>query len=204
MRKPEQELADIKSMMERSTRFLSLSGLSGILAGTYSIVAAALAYFWIYYPEAPFGNQISGIQEKQTLNKLVGTALVVLLLAVGTAWFLSRKKSKRNAHKFWTPAGKRFVQALFIPVLTGLVFCLALILQGYTLFLASATLIFYGLGLLNASHFTLSDIKYLGFCQLVLGLIAALFPGYGLLLWALGFGLFHIIYGTLMYLKYDR
>ena len=204
MRKPEQEIADIKSMMEQSTRFLSLSGLAGILAGAYSLAAAALAYFWIYYPEVPFGNQMNGIQEEHTINKLVSMALVVLFLAVGTAWFLSRKKSERNAHKFWTPAGKRFVQALFIPVLTGLVSCLALILNGFTVFVAPATLIFYGLGLLNASHFTLSDIKYLGFCQLVLGLIAAFFPGYGLLLWTLGFGLFHIIYGTLMYLKYDR
>lgn len=204
MRKPEQELADIKSMMEQSTRFLSLSGLAGVLAGTYALAASALAYLWIYYPEAPYGNQIFEILVEQTLNKLIVTALVVLCLAVGTAWFLSRKKSERNAHKFWTPAGKRFVQALFLPVLTGAVFCLALILHGYTVLVAPATLIFYGLGLLNASHFTMSDIKYLGFCQVALGLIAAIFPGYGLLLWALGFGSLHIIYGALMYLKYDR
>ena len=204
MRKPEQELAEIKSMMERSTRFLSLSGLAGILAGVYALLAAGLTYFWIYYPGAPFGNQNSLIQEEQILNKLVSTALLVLCIAVGTAWFLSRRKSEQKAQQFWTPAGRRFVLALFIPVVTGAIFCLALTLQGQFAFVAPATLIFYGLGLLNASHFTLSDIRYLGFGQLILGLFTGFFPDYGLLLWTLGFGFLHIIYGTLMYLKYDR
>jgi hypothetical protein len=204
MRKPEQELAEIKSMMERSTRFLSLSGLAGILAGVYALLAAGLTYFWIYYPGAPFGDKNSLIQEEQILNKLVSTALLVLCLAVGTAWFLSRRKSEQKAQQFWTPAGRHFVLALFIPVVTGAIFCLSLTLQGQFAFVASATLIFYGLGLLNASHFTLSDIRYLGFGQLILGLFAGFFPDYGLLLWTLGFGFLHIIYGTLMYLKYDR
>jgi hypothetical protein len=204
MRKPEQELAEIKSIMERSTRFLSLSGLAGILAGIYSLLAAGLAYLWIYYPGAPYGYEISAIQEEKTRNNLVSTALLVFCLAVGTAWFLSRRKSEQNSHKFWTPAGKRFVLALFIPVVTGAAFCLALILQSQFAFVAPATLIFYGLGLLNASHFTMSDIRYLGFGQLILGLFAGFFPNYGLLLWAFGFGFLHIIYGTLMYLKYDR
>jgi len=203
MRKPEQELAEIKSMMERSTRFLSLSGLAGILAGVYALLAAGLAYFWIYYPGAPFGDQITGIKE-QTLNKLVIMALLVLCLAVGTAWFLSRRKSEQKAQQFWTPAGRRFVLALFIPVVAGAAFCLALTVQGQLALVAPATLIFYGLGLLNASHFTMSDIRYLGFGQLIPGLFAAFFPHYGLLLWAFGFGFLHIIYGTLMYLKYDR
>jgi len=204
MRKPEQELADIKSMMERSTRFLSLSGLAGILAGIYALLAAGLAYLWIYYPRAPFGGEISGIQEEPILYKLVSMALLVLCLAVGTAWFLSRRKGEQNAQRLWNPAGRRFVMALFIPVITGAAFCLALILHEQFQLLAPATLIFYGLGLLNASHFTLSDIKYLGFGQLILGLFAGFFPDYGLLLWTLGFGFLHIIYGTLMYLKYDR
>jgi hypothetical protein len=204
MRKPEQELAEIKSMMERSTRFLSLSGLAGILAGVYALLAAGLTYFWIYYPGVPFGNQNSLIQEEQILNKLVSTALLVLCLAVGTAWFLSRRKSEKKAQQFWTPAGRRFVLALFIPVVTGAIFCLALTVQGQFVFVAPATLIFYGLGLLNASHFTLSGIRYLGFGQLLLGLFAGFFPNYGLLMWSFGFGFLHIIYGTLMYLKYDR
>ncbi|WP_339878883.1 hypothetical protein [uncultured Algoriphagus sp.] len=204
MRKPEQELAEIKSMMERSTRFLSLSGLSGILAGTYALIAAGMAYIWVYYPEMPFGSNISEIKQEDILGKLLATGAVVLLLSIGTAWLMSQSKSRKKAHKFWTPASKRFIQALFIPVVVGGIFCLALLLKEHYGVVAPATLIFYGLGLLNASTFTLNDIKYLGYCQVVLGLIAAFLPGYGLILWAVGFGVLHVIYGAMMYYKYDR
>ena len=204
MRKPEQELAEIKAMMERSTRFLSLSGLSGILAGTYALIAAGLAYAWVYFPEMPYGSNISAIRQENILEKLLLAGAIVLLLSIGTAWFMSQSKSKKKAHKFWTPASKRFIQALFIPVVVGGLFCLALLSRGHFGIVAPATLIFYGLGLLNASTYTLNDIKYLGYCQLVLGVISAFFPGYGLILWAIGFGVLHIIYGSMMYYKYDR
>ncbi|MEB2775116.1 hypothetical protein SYJ56_07345 [Algoriphagus sp. D3-2-R+10] len=204
MKKPEQELAEIKSMMERSTRFLSLSGLSGILAGTYALIAAGMAYAWIYYPNMPFGTNINAISQDDIFGKLLATAVIVMLLSIGTAWVMSLSKSKKKAHKFWTPASKRFIQALFIPVVVGGLFCLAIMSRGYLAIAAPATLIFYGLGLLNASNFTLNDIKYLGYCQLLLGIISAFFPGYGLILWAIGFGVLHIIYGTMMYYKYER
>lgn len=204
MRKPEQELAEIKSMMERSTRFLSLSGLSGILAGTYALIAAGMAYTWIYYPNMPYGSTIDEISQEAVLPKLLITATVVLLLSIGTAWLMSQSKSKKKSHKFWTPASKRFIQALFIPVVAGGIFCLALLAKGNFEIVVPATLIFYGLGLLNASTYTLNDIKYLGYCQLVLGLISAFLPGYGLILWAIGFGVLHVIYGAMMYYKYDR
>lgn len=204
MKKPEQELAEIKSMMERSTRFISLSGLSGILAGTYALIAAGLAYSWIYYPNPPYGSRINDILDTSTLTKLAITALVVLTISITTAWVLSRRKSARNSSRLWTPASKRFVKALFIPLVIGGLFCLALLSRGFTIIIAPATLVFYGLALINASHFTLSDIKYLGYTQLILGTISAFFPGYGLILWAMGFGVMHVIYGAVMYYKYDR
>jgi hypothetical protein len=204
MRKPEQELAEIKSMIERSTRFLSLSGLSGILAGTYALIAAGLAYAWIYYPNPPYGFRTTYVLDAETLSKLLVTACVVLIISIATAFILSQQKSQRNSSKVWSPAGKRFIKALSIPLVVGGIFCLALFFRGYTIIVAPATLIFYGLALINGSHFTLSDIKYLGYCQLGLGLLSAFFPGYGLIFWALGFGVLHIIYGAMMHYKYDR
>lgn len=204
MNRPEQELADIKSMMERSTRFLSLSGISGILAGTYALIAAGLAYAWIYFPEVPFGSNFNQISEEGIVSKLLILAICVLAVSIGTAWVFSQKKSKKKAHKLWSPASKRFIQALFIPVAIGGIFCLALVSRGYLGIVAPTTLIFYGLGLLNASHFTHNEIRNLGYCQLGLGVLSSFLPGFGLILWALGFGVMHIIYGTMMYYKYDR
>lgn len=203
MKKPEQELAEIRSMMERSTRFLSLSGLSGILTGTYALIGAGLAYGLIYYPNLPFGPSTAEYNESLLYNVLI-TALVVMILAIATAWIMSQNKSRKNAHSFLSSASKRFAQALFIPVLVGGFFCLALIMRDDIYMLVPASLIFYGIGLVNSSHFTLSDIKYLGYCQLVIGLISAFFPDFGLILWALGFGVLHIIYGAMMYYKYER
>lgn len=205
MKKPEQELAEIKSMMERSTRFLSLSGLSGVLAGIYALIGAGMAYYWIYFPNFPFGFRTTYIDDVNLFGKLLGTALTILILSLGTAYSLSQKKSKNgNGSILLTPAGRRFLQALFIPLVVGGVFCLALVLRGDLIVVAPATLIFYGLALVNAAHFTLSDIKYLGYGEVVLGIISAFIPGYGLITWALGFGVLHVIYGSMMYYKYER
>ncbi|WP_373492599.1 hypothetical protein [Aquiflexum sp.] len=204
MKNAEKELAEIKSMMERSTRFLSLSGLSGVLAGIYALLGATLAYYWIYFPNPPYGFDHTPDINENTFINLTIASFVVLGLSIGTAWLLSQKKSRRISQKIWTPSGKRFILSLFTPVLVGGLFCFALIYHGYYLLIVPATLIFYGIALVNSSQFTLSDIKYLGFCQILLGIISAFIPGYGLIIWALGFGVMHIFYGTLMHLKYDR
>lgn len=204
MKNAEKELAEIKSMMERSTRFLSLSGLSGVLAGIYALLGAILAYYWIYLPNPPYGfDYAPDLNEKKFINLIIAS-FVVLALSIGTAWMLSQKKSKRISQKIWAPSGKRFILSLFTPVLVGGLFCFALIYHEYYLLIIPATLIFYGIALVNSSQFTLSDIKYLGFCQILLGIISAFIPAYGLIIWALGFGVLHIFYGTLMHLKYDR
>lgn len=204
MRKPEQELADIKSMMEQSTRFLSLSGLAGILAGIYSFVGAGIAWYWIYYPSTEYGVGTDSISTADLQINLLVVALVVLVLAVGSAFLLSQNKSQRKSQQFRSPASKRFLLALFIPVLAGGLFSFALIHQSAYSMIAPATLIFYGLGLINASHFTLNEIKNLGIGQLILGIISAFLPDFGLICWALGFGVLHVIYGSMMYFKYDR
>ncbi|WP_339707138.1 hypothetical protein [Algoriphagus aquimarinus] len=204
MKKPEQELAEIKSMMERSTRFLSLSGLAGILAGIYAFAGAGIAWYWIYFPDTEFGTESEPISSDELQVNLLAVALLVLLLAIGSAYLLSQNKSQRKAQKFWSSASKRFLLALFIPVLAGGLFSFALIHENTYQLLAPATLIFYGLGLINASHFTLGEIRNLGVGQLVLGIFAAFFPDFGLICWALGFGVLHVIYGSMMYYRYDR
>lgn len=204
MRKPEQELADIKSMMEQSTRFLSLSGLAGILAGIYSFVGSGIAWYWIYFPSTEYGAGTESISAADLQINLLAVAMVVLVLAVSSAYLLSQDKSQRKSQQFRSPASKRFLLALFIPVLAGGLFSFALIHQSAYQMIAPATLIFYGLGLINASHFTLGEIKNLGIGQLILGIVAAFFPVFGLICWALGFGVLHVIYGSMMYFKYDR
>ena len=204
MKKAEEELAEIKSMMERSTRFLSLSGLSGVLAGLYALAAAGLAWYWVYYPSSSWGAGAATLSFREVLNRLLLLGLATLIAAVSTAYFLSKKKGSNSSQTFWTPASKRFLQALFIPVSLGGFFCFALLHEQAFVLIPAATLIFYGIGLVQSAQFTLGEIKNLGYTQLALGLVAAFFPDFGLLCWALGFGAFHVIYGALMYFRHER
>lgn len=204
MRKPEEELAEIKSMMERSTRFLSLSGLSGILAGVYALAAASIAWYWIYYPSNSWGTGAESLSFRDLVNRLLLLGLITLIAAVSTAYVLSKKKGTATTQPFWSPASKRFLQSLFLPVALGGFFCFALLHESAFELIPAALLLFYGIGLVQSAQYTLGEIKNLGFTQLVLGLLAAFFPAFGLLCWALGFGVFHLIYGTLMYFRHER
>lgn len=199
------DLSEIRLMMERSTKFLSLTGLSGILAGIYALVAAYLAYRLFYVNTE---NVIYNGLSPQTLSgdvlNLVFLAVVVLLLAVGTAIYLSSKKATKNNEMLWNPVSRRLVINMAIPLVTGGIFILIMISKGFIELAAPLTLIFYGLSLINASKFTFKDLKYLGMIQILLGLISSYFIGLGLLFWAIGFGLMHIIYGIYMQLKYEK
>ena len=81
---------------------------------------------------------------------------------------------------------------------------LAMLQQDEWKYAAPASLIFYGISLVNASKYTLTDIRYLGVMEIILGLINTQFIDYGLYFWATGFGLLHIIYGAMMWWKYER
>ena len=135
---------------------------------------------------------------------LIFVAAGVLLAAVGTALLLSYRKAKRAGQSLWSKSARRVFYNFALPMLAGGIFILVLYSRGFYSLLAASTLIFYGLALVNAGNFTFSDIRVLGVWEVLLGLLAAVFPGKGLLYWALGFGVLHIIYGVVLYRKYER
>lgn len=202
------ELASIRSLMERSSKFISLSGLSGILAGVYALIGAVVAYFIIKDNPTVTSTDISFfdvlVNAVTVLISLCVIAGAVLVASVVTALVLSARKAKRNGQSIWGQTSRALLFHMFVPLLTGGLVIVLFLNQGLLMYVVSAMLIFYGLALVSASNFTFNMVKYLGLCQIVLGLIAACIPGYGLLFWALGFGVLHIIYGGMMYLKYDR
>ena len=193
------DIQDIKEMMSKSTQFISLSGLSGILAGGYALVGAVYASFLINTYEYTYITL-----ESKTFKLILLTAFIVLILSVGTAYLLTVKKAKKLGEHVWNPASKRVLINFAIPLITGGIFSILLIRQGHYGLIAPITLLFYGLACLNASKYTLRDVRYLGITQIILGLIAVEFSGYGLWFWVLGFGIAHILYGSIMHYKYDR
>ena len=195
------DIKDIKNIMDRSTKFISLSGLSGISAGVLALVASYIAYRLVYFDQNYLVDRIAVINHK-TLIQLLLVAVATKLLAILFGIFFTSKKAKNNGQKMWDAQARRFYINLLIPLITGGLLCLVLLLRGYVSLVAPMTLIFYGLGLINASNHSISDIRSLGIIEIILGLIAVCFVGYGLIFWAIGFGVMHIIYGIVMHYKY--
>ncbi len=202
------DITEIKNIMNRSSRFISLSGLSGVLAGIYALVGAFFAYLKLQ----EFAN-INPIDYSRTNSAPFGTSLIldlgtiafcVIIAAMLTGILLSVRKAKKSNESIWNKSSQRLIVNFFLPLLAGGIFCLVLIQNGSSTLVSSATLLFYGLACVNASKYTLGDVRYMGIAFIILGLVSTQFLGYGLYFWALGFGLFHIIYGGMMYVKYDR
>lgn len=200
----EKDIASIRNMMERSVKFISLSGLSGVIAGIYALLGATYVYILVYYPYSPFGFRFYYANESEIITQLLVISTLVLLLSVGTGYWFSIRKAKKLNSTVWNKASKQLLIDLLIPLITGGLFILILLSRGYLGVAAPACLVFYGLALINASRNTYSEVRYLGFTEIALGLIAALIPGYGLIFWALGFGVMHIIYGGVMHFRYDK
>lgn len=198
------ELSAIRGLMERSSKFISLSGLSGILAGVYALIGTFFAYRLIYQGPTRIYDSLSMGAHIKTMYDLISIAVLVLLLSIVTGVILSNRQAKRKGQPAWGKISQALLFHMATPLVTGGILILIFISRGYYGIITPSTLIFYGLSLVSASNFTFTDVKYLGLLEIALGLIAACLPGYGLLFWAIGFGVLHIIYGSMMYLKYDR
>ena len=200
----EKDLASIRTMMERSAKFLSLSGLSGVLAGIYALIGAGAAYYLVQYPASFFDYRTYSIREGGTVLVLIFIAIVVLAASISIGLWFSNKKAKKSGLSLWSPTTRRLIVNISIPLVTGGIFILVMLYTGHFGLAAPASLIFYGLALIQGSANTYDEIRYLGFSEIILALISAIYPGYGLIFWALGFGVLHIVYGAIMYNKYDK
>lgn len=199
------QLSEIKNLMESSTRFISLSGLSGVFAGVWAIIGAAVAFYIIGEGSYVLDMQRIAIyfQDGRYIYLLLD-ALGIFLLALTTGIFFTVRKARKENQPIWNKLTMRVAANLAIPLVSGGLFCIILMYHGIFGLIGPATLIFYGLALVNASKYTLNDIRFLGLIEIILGLIACFFIGYGLLFWVIGFGILHIIYGVSMYYKYER
>ena len=195
------DIAQIRAIMERSSKFLSLAGWAGIMAGLYALAGAYIAYEILdFNPD----RLIYDLPQPSSLQKIIGLAIIILFLAIGTAIILSYNKANKRGEKLWNAIVKRLVINMAVPLIVGGLLILILISKGLIGLIAPFTLLFYGLALYNAGRFTYELIKSLGLIQIILGLLSAYYTEYGLVCWALGFGVAHILYGIYMHYRYER
>ena len=194
------EIKEIRKMMEDSSRFLSLSGLSGVLIGIYALIGAAVYYIKMNTSQAiEYYSNSDGI-----ISFMLLTAISVLVVSFITVVLLTYKRARKAGKKIWNPGSRLMLLNLAIPLISGGLLILIFIFKGVYEIVAPGCLLFYGLALVNAAKFTRQEIFYMGLFQILLGILAALLPSFGLIIWALGFGVLHIIYGVVMYFRYEH
>jgi len=191
------QLQEIQSMMQKSSKFLSLSGLSGILAGTYALIGAGI----VYSMSARFISPLR-FNSSEFLTVTI-IAILVMVLSFATGVILSVRKARKKQEVIWNQVSKLFIMSFMVPLVTGGLFAIILVTRRDFGLVAPVTLLFYGISLVNASRYSYETLRNLGFIFIILGLLNSLFIGYGLYFWMFGFGVCHIFYGAFMYLKYD-
>ncbi|MFY0629976.1 MAG: hypothetical protein JXR05_06310 [Flavobacteriaceae bacterium] len=194
------DISEIKNLMNKSSRFISLSGLSGILAGIYALIGAGYAYWLVTSSDNSANLGLDG----RIFRYIIVDLFLITFLSISTAIFLTTRRAKKNGESIWDAKSKRVLINFLIPLVAGGIYTLILLMQHKYGQTGALMLLFYGLALVNASKYTFGDIKYLGYSEIVLGLICAYFPQYGFWFWVAGFGIMHIIYGSLMYYKYEK
>ncbi|KUJ63810.1 hypothetical protein AR687_01090 [Flavobacteriaceae bacterium CRH] len=200
--KHQEDLAHIRSMMERSSRFISLSGLSGVFAGLSALIGGLYVYQLFKANGLDYFDGEHKLYSANLVSELFWTGAVILLFALTFGIIFTIRKSRKYNLPVWTTATKKMLFNLAVPLFVGGIFCLALLYHQIYVLVAPTTLIFYGLALINAEKYTFSDVKYLGFSELLLGVISLFYVGYGLVFWIIGFGILHILYGLVMFKKY--
>lgn len=197
-------LHEIRNIMDRSSRFISLSGLSGVAAGVSALIGAAVVKWYLAKHQINYSETLGRDLTKEAIFYVLAVAGLVFIVALCSAIFFTARNARKNSHRVWDSKTERMLINLFIPLAAGGIFCVALMYHELPYLVAPSMLIFYGFALLNASKYTLSDIRYLGIFEILLGLLAGFLVSYGLIAWTIGFGVLHIVYGTLVYFKYER
>ncbi|GAA0528505.1 hypothetical protein [Chitinophaga japonensis] len=201
-----QTLSDIKRIMERSSRFISLSGLSGIWAGLSGLGGAWIAYSWLnsYYAAWDARGGYSDADYASLRLRLMLLAAGVLLVALAGGAYFTWRRARRNGLPIWDATSRKVLVNIGIPLAAGGLFILGLIYNNQVSLIAPSCLVFYGLALVNASKYTLTDIRYLGLAEIALGILNIFLLRRGIYFWTLGFGVLHIVYGMVMWWKYER
>jgi hypothetical protein len=205
---PIEQLTKIRDLMERSSRFISLSGLSGVAAGIIALIGSGIAFVYLdldsrYFEINGFRSLSIGFHYSHAWVFIIFDALIVLILALLSGIYFTTRKARSRGLKVWDSTARRMVINLSIPLVAGGIFCLVLLHHHLVFLLAPVTLLFYGLALINASKYTYREIRILGLSEIILGLVASWLVGYALIFWAVGFGALHILYGTMMYYRYE-
>ncbi|MFZ1704501.1 MAG: hypothetical protein WAT79_09135 [Saprospiraceae bacterium] len=198
----QQDLKHIRSMMEKSSTFHSLSSLSGISAGIIGLITYYLIQMILDKNSIDYMMGKSTVYPTEVLTQLIGLACLSFFVALLSTFWFTFKKSQSAGITLWSSSTKNVLKSSALPIIIGGLFCLLMLFHQLVYLIAPCMLIFYGLALISSAKYTIKAVLYLGVCQCLLGLLGAFYIPYGLVFWGIGFGLLHILYGAYLYITF--
>lgn len=175
----------IRRTIERAGSFTAVPGVGGMLMGSTALAAA-----WIAGPR-PGSMRWLAVW-------LTEAGLALLIGIIGAAL-----KSRRVRMPLFSGPGKKFVAGFAPAMLAGALLTLVLFRSGNAVFLPGAWLLLYGAAVVSGGGASVRVVPLMGACFMALGAAALLLPaGSGDVLLAAGFGGLHVIFGTVIAVKY--
>jgi hypothetical protein len=106
--KPIEQLTEIRNMMERSSRFISLSGLSGIAAGIIALIGSGVAFLFLgfdqrYFDMKSYFNGMSYLRFNHSWHLIILDASTILILALASGIFFTTRKARNKLMASWLP-----------------------------------------------------------------------------------------------------
>lgn len=184
----EENLRVIRELMERSTKYSTFSGPSGILAGAASIVGCVVTHSLATRPPGSDSFRIP----------FLITWSMVILFAIGADFLLMKRRAARVGKRIVSRLGKQMVFAAGPGLGTGVLLTLYLLQHNMLTNVYPFWMLSYGIAVCAVGQFSQREVKALGVAFLLAGTLTLLMPGWGLPLMALSFGGFHIIYALLI------
>jgi len=174
----------IRQTMERAGSFTAVPGVGGVLMGSTALAAA-----WWAGPAAHGTRWVAAWMAEAVLASAIGVA--------GAAW-----KSHRARLALLSGPGRKFAAA-FTPAMTAGALLTAVLFQhGMTALLPGLWLLVYGTAIVSGGSTSVRVVPLMGSCFMVAGAAALVEPSAGCVLLATGFGGLHILFGTVIAVKY--
>jgi hypothetical protein len=191
-----ENLRVIRQTMERSTKYSTLSGLSGVLIGLAAI-AGVLATNWLT-GDAPPG---ASVYRHPSALALVWVSVLVMAVAIDFA--CNKRRAARVGKHVVSPLGAHIVLAALPAFLAGGVLTLFFYQHALLYYVWGVWMLSYGLAISAVGLFSVKPVLALGAAFVLAGAVTLLLPlPYHLYMMALTFGGFHIGYGVVMARKH--
>lgn len=192
-REAEENLRVIRDLMERSTKYSTFSGLSGVLAGTASITGCIVTHLLQRRFPDPASFRIPFLL----------TWSLVILCAIGGDFLLTKRRATRVGKRIVSRLGKQMVIASAPGLGTGALLTLYFLSHNLLADIFPMWMLAYGIAVCAVGLFSQREVSWLGAAFLAAGTITLLLPLFGLtalpalglIMMAVTFGGFHIVYG---------